>query len=705
MRQAATQVANVLDALWSRTLNSVKFGILLMVLLALYVGVGSGLPEVRAYFELTDVAFFNAWPMKVLAALLVLNLLTVSLDRIPFTLPRLGVWTIHLGIITLVFGMTLYFSQKVEGMTLVRMGEEVNYFYDSEERALYVTADSRKATPIPLPDLPRFEEYAEQFGNADRLDRDSLRSLSPTIRDYDPIGRRAAVKPLHEAVGATGTEPLEIDIVGYWPYAVLGDSYAAVGGELTGLKLHTRISETGEEGTRWAVAEQPGHAKERANEVRIATIVLRHLHRTDGLTGDALASAARVSHEVHWHVGETHGTAHVEPGVRVELGETGYAIEGVAFLPGFPLFGSGEPADVLEILVHPPTDGSHPHTFRRYLVDGQEVPTDFVLTGPLAEGAGPKGKRQETPVDAVLETTYVLADALDLLPKPGEDERQTFLTKPDRPGFWRLVTRGDRAAVLEDVADGRLELFLQGQRRDPHTQQARPFSIELDIERHDGVLHSPFVTPVPGAQRDRDAAMAGTQQVAAVRLRRGDWETTAHVAYSQWPDLVAVQPARVDVPGFNGPVKLQLGNTRRDMPARVRLDGFELVPYAGDFTNESAMRDFRSHLTIEPLGQEAADAVVRLNKPHYMNIARGGPFGGLLPAESWLLFQSQWDPENQSFTVLGVGNRPGITTMIVGCCMVVAGLMWAFYVKPVILRRRKAAALAAAGVGDREDAK
>jgi hypothetical protein len=72
--------------------------------------------------------------------------------------------------------------------------------------------------------------------------------------------------------------------------------------------------------------------------------------------------------------------------------------------------------------------------------------------------------------------------------------------------------------------------------------------------------------------------------------------------------------------------------------------------------------------------------------------------GSLLPDESWLLFQSQWDPEDQAFTVLGVANRPGILTMTVGCVMITLGLIWAFYVKPVIINRRKAQALAAAGL-------
>jgi hypothetical protein len=169
------------------------------------------------------------------------------------------------------------------------------------------------------------------------------------------------------------------------------------------------------------------------------------------------------------------------------------------------------------------------------------------------------------------------------------------------------------------------------------------------------------------------------------------------VPFTQWVDQTPWQAASADVPGFESPVQLQIANTRRPIghrhaPVRVTLDEFELVPYAGDFTAESAMRDFRSHLTIEQAGEDPHQATVKLNEPHYMTVP--GFLGGF-SGQSWLLFQNQWDPENQAFTVLGVGNRPGIYPMVGGCVMVVLGLMWAFYVKPVILRRRKQAALAA----------
>ncbi|HSV13230.1 MAG TPA: hypothetical protein VLI90_03175, partial [Tepidisphaeraceae bacterium] len=48
------------------------------------------------------------------------------------------------------------------------------------------------------------------------------------------------------------------------------------------------------------------------------------------------------------------------------------------------------------------------------------------------------------------------------------------------------------------------------------------------------------------------------------------------------------------------------------------------------------------------------------------------------------------------WTILGVGNRPGVRVMILGCCMIVAGVLYAFYAKPYIIRRMKANAIAKA---------
>jgi hypothetical protein len=59
-------------------------------------------------------------------------------------------------------------------------------------------------------------------------------------------------------------------------------------------------------------------------------------------------------------------------------------------------------------------------------------------------------------------------------------------------------------------------------------------------------------------------------------------------------------------------------------------------------------------------------------------------------------FQAMWDPGVEAHTVLGVGNREGVYGMLLGVMISIGGMIYAFYVKPGIIRRRKEAALAAA---------
>jgi hypothetical protein len=68
--------------------------------------------------------------------------------------------------------------------------------------------------------------------------------------------------------------------------------------------------------------------------------------------------------------------------------------------------------------------------------------------------------------------------------------------------------------------------------------------------------------------------------------------------------------------------------------------------------------------------------------------------------EGLWFFQSSWDPpaapgfegdrgsRGLNYTILGVANRHGVFVQLLGCCIVVVGMIYAFYVKPYIRRRR-----------------
>ena len=156
-------LAKLLQILIRYTLNNVIFGIALMVMIGSYIAIGSGFASVREHFEMNELEFFDAWPLKVMMLLLCLNLATVTLTRIPLTPPRYGVWCIHSGIIILILGTSLYYHLKVEGKTLIPISHVVNLFYDSGERALYARVLKGEMYGMhPLPSLPRFGSYDDQ---------------------------------------------------------------------------------------------------------------------------------------------------------------------------------------------------------------------------------------------------------------------------------------------------------------------------------------------------------------------------------------------------------------------------------------------------------------------------------------------------------------------------------------------------------------
>lgn len=192
---------------------------------------------------------------------------------------------------------------------------------------------------------------------------------------------------------------------------------------------------------------------------------------------------------------------------------------------------------------------------------------------------------------------------------------------------------------------------------------------------------------VAPSRRDRNVDDAGAAQVVRVRVNYGDWSQTVVVPFADeagdTPSNAAWDGGMVAIPGTPVVLQLQLGNTRRPMPAKVTLDKFELVPYPGGDVNNprTMMRDFRSTLTIDDPEYGEMTDVAHLNHPVYFR------------DNGWLLFQAAYDGQDRTWTQLGVGNRPGVHEMVLACAMIFIGLAYAFYAKPIVIRRMKQNAL------------
>ena len=130
-----------------------------------------------------------------------------------------------------------------------------------------------------------------------------------------------------------------------------------------------------------------------------------------------------------------------------------------------------------------------------------------------------------------------------------------------------------------------------------------------------------------------------------------------------------------------------MGSMCLNLPTPLTLKKLDLVHYPGGKGEMGLMRNVSSVMElVDRSTGERMPVVASLNEPVYY---RNG---------QWIFFQAGYDPQG-AWSLIGVGNRPGVMVMITGCVLIVIGLLYAFYVKPIIIRKMKANALARAKAG------
>ena len=683
-----------------RLLNSVPFGITLMALIALYLAAGSGrqwlrstgvddLPVIRDWFDKTDLQFNDSWPLKTLMALLVANLVVVTWRKIPLTPPRYGVWCVHAGIITLVLGSATYYSQKLEGRVRLYTDpaagpSSVTQYYDKDERALYVRTGQDLPAAFPLPTLPRFQQYDAADGTASGLARRGLTDLRPTLtvadRDGLPVQESVA-----EEVGVRGD--LRVDVVGFYPYANIHTSFdtSDPASHVTGVELSMGDPQDPQSVSDWyVVASDPRFRSDSDHLMEVQ-------HRdVDAAEADKVAEAAgqlfRLDVLLAGHPDAT-STLYVQPGQNYPLGKSGYSLAVEGYNPAFPLFGTNETAPALTLMVTTPTQ-----KFRRMVLNGKPGPSDFRLAAP---GVPPMKMRSAKPLDPALQVAFALQDPYQLLPQD-KQVRHTLMTPSGSKALIDVQVQATGTAAVHRFPSGSGDVLLAAPSQDEGGDASAMGTsdhpaIRVHLERHDHLDPQDSVVPVPPRQREEQADEDGLFQAVKLRVRLGSWSHEIVVPYTvSAADHLRQDPWRggfVTLPGALAPLQFQLGNTRRPLPATLTLDQFKVVPFpGGQDTPEAFIQDYRSTVTMS--GNDDSDSITEvasLNHPIYFNHGR------------WLFFQAAYDPNvPHTWTQLGIGNRPAVWVMESGCILIVIGLLYAFYLKPVIVRRMKDRALAAA---------
>ena len=254
----------------------------------------------------------------------------------------------------------------------------------------------------------------------------------------------------------------------------------------------------------------------------------------------------------------------------------------------------------------------------------------------------------------------------------------------------RLVRRGtDGAMETTDVRPGTSFLVTGGTSVTVHSFAART---------------TEFTKPVivPPEQRNRNADLAGRFTMIRITIpgHGSHWLTQQQYVFDRDDEVLFRYPQAPLIIERDGQPDLEVvfARERAPLPAPVILDDFHVLEHVGGFVGSTtSIRDWVSDIRFETEGGWTETKHVQVNTPR--------------EHEGYWFFQAQWDPPEPqrgyaglNYTVLGVGNRNGVNIQLAGTVLSVIGMLYAFYVKPIIKRRQRQAAYEAAAVAKAEGA-
>lgn len=675
--------------------------------------------------EMSELEFYAWWPLRVVLLLFVTNLVVATIRRIEFTFPRIGVLTVHTGIVTIALGSVYYTSHKQEGdMILLASGgadatgkpmppRAEKGFYDNTRTALWVTQDRTQGwDQRVLQDVPRYSDY-----NLNVVPRsEPTQSMTETLGPIDiPVPGRVAGGAIQLI-----DDDITFRIVGYASYAELVEEWLpATAAKIAGAPERVRMLDLvvtaqmpeGQTPPRKSWRLFPDHAAGRAEQNALGveyTIAMPEV-RWNALAMK-LPPGTRHALLVEHSASGFKAVYGVSEQQVIAVGETGYtlSVKSLSPRPPMPLVTrgyEGATSSLAIVRVQPPADGSggdKPGAFDRWVYSRfPEISQDML------DEMNDRGMPKRRDADPGIRITYIDASTLNVY----FDERAD--------GTVRAIVRqvGAEATVTENLKPG------------AEVQIAPVAAIKLGSRIDDAVrVEVPEV--VPDEARDRQRIGNHEASAAAVEIR-----TKAGLAGVFWVPFSKYLTIGREEGGMARDVRLPDGRTVSIAFGRVwhefwpkmavRLHEFEMIPYE----HSETPKDYRSDVAVttdwpQPDAKQETDgswtAIRRtsLNNPLLIVTPYVAPEGMPLPGRvlgrmmSWIapnqykFAQAGWDQsgwrESQQmvaagrlakpvarFTILGVGNNPGIYIIAAGAIMMSIGIPWAFYLKPWLIQRQK----------------
>ncbi len=771
--------------------SSVRFGIVLMALLFIYMSVGSaGIvypthpnifhsaawthEQMRQWpmFEMTEFEWFHWWPFDLLIALISATMIVTTIRRIPFRPVNYGVWMIHAGIIILIVGSVIYFELKVEGdapvarrklvLRLDGVADPVELLAAQGAAASIGTGDGRidievietdpawmlrsgsesgkaaysvtlRATSASrsfmrqvIAGHPEFTEdlivtddpkqpmkrAVKESGNAIieprlsvQLDYESqgyfyLRNdLAKSWALYlrRPASASWAMRPIDglplyndrissaESVFESGdgalvpVNPMRVEVAAIEAGDPCPDILFSIDGYLRYAQTRTRLVAGGPgaprnptaqvviasaEGARAPyrlVALDPSRASADGGLIKMVAI-----EREEEMGDLAAAPTIRIAIpsanvEIVGPI-ESKGTEGAPEFVPISDPELGYAYRVIAAQDELPV--AGKQANLLIVDIKTPTK-----TIRRWVFD------DATMTRDVPEEAG--GHAAPSPPDESIVMEY----------RPGMGRSLVLLVAGPQDNQLRVVSaigKGD-PQVLPVKVGGTVALEA-GLTATVESFEPRALALTRPVS-------------VPLGERMRDAREMFAQAHVSSPGGGATWVEYSPYAFDDYRFALSrhpFHPTRVRL-GDGSEVEVLFSRQRLPLGTEAALEDFLLSTHGGGYTGETgSIRNYTSLIRFRDEGTSSwgPTTQVSVNEP--------------VEHRGLWYFQAQWDPPEPpsarnprgsaglNYTVLGVGNREGVWVQLAGCIVAVVGMIYAFYVKPVLIRKRTREAAARA---------
>jgi hypothetical protein len=159
--------------------------------------------------------------------------------------------------------------------------------------------------------------------------------------------------------------------------------------------------------------------------------------------------------------------------------------------------------------------------------------------------------------------------------------------------------------------------------------------------------------------------------VVQLEVKVGNWRREMLVPFIAYEEFAP--PQMMDLPG-NRAIWLNFSRSRVKLPATLQVKSatYETYPASGIPKDYICQVD-----TIA--GARRTSETLSLNNP----VTIGG----------FQFSQGSWDPpgsDQPTQIIFGAASRPALPVIWLGCILICLGMPYAFYVKPLLMRRRRA---------------